>query len=61
MQKSAFLLPLIGAIGSAQASVPAGVLTEITTAGTDMGTVAAAVFVVVIGLLGFRLMRRAAH
>lgn len=58
-----YLVPasLVGLIGSAHAAVPAGVLTEITTAGTDMGTVAAAVFVVVIGLLGFRLMRRAAH
>jgi Inovirus Coat protein B len=43
------------------AAVPASVTTSIETAATDMATVAAAVFVAVIGLLGFKLMRRAAH
>lgn len=45
---------------SAFAAVPADVTTAITTAGTDMATVAGAVFVAVIALLGFKLMRRAA-
>ena len=43
------------------AAVPAAVTTAITEAGTDMGVVAGAVFVAIIGLLGFKLMRRAAH
>lgn len=46
--------------GLAFADVPAAVTTAITEAGTDMVTVASAVFVAVIGLLAFRLMRRAA-
>lgn len=45
---------------SAFAAVPADVTTAITTAGTDMATVASAVFVAIIALLGFKLMRRAA-
>ena len=45
---------------SSFAAVPADVTTAITTAGADMATVAGAVFVAIIGLLGFRLMRRAA-
>lgn len=49
------------AIQSAQAAVPASVSTAIETAGTDMATVAGLVFVAIIGLLGFKLMRRAAH
>lgn len=60
MRKSLFALPLIGA-GVAHAEVPAAVTTAITGAGADMVTVATAVFVAVIGLLGFRLMRRAAQ
>lgn len=46
---------------SSFAAVPAEVTSAITTAGTDMATVAGAVFVAVIALLGFTLMRRAAH
>lgn len=42
------------------AAVPADVTTAISTAGSDMNTIAAAVFVAIIGLLGFKLMRRAA-
>lgn len=48
-------------VGQAHAAVPAAVTGAITEAGTDMATVAGAVFVAVIGLLGFKLMRRAAH
>lgn len=47
-------------VGSAYAAVPAAVTTAIGDAGTDMVTVATAVFVAVIGLLAFKLMRRAA-
>lgn len=45
----------------AHAAVPAAVTTAITDAGVDMATVAGAVFVAIIGLLGFKLMRRAAN
>lgn len=52
---------LLGSVVSAFAAVPTDVSTAITTAGADMATVAGAVFVAIIGLLGFKLMRRAAH
>lgn len=51
---------LVGSIVSAHAAVPTAVSTAITDAGADMATVAGAVFVAIIGLLGFKLMRRAA-
>ena len=47
--------------GSAFAAVPTEVTTAITAAGTDMAVVAGAVFVAIIGLLGFKLMRKAAN
>lgn len=52
---------VFGLVGSAQAAVPAAVTTAISDASTDMITIATAIFVAVIGLLGFKLMRRAAH
>lgn len=62
MRKSLVLVPaLAGLVGSVQAAVPTDVSTAISTAGTDMATIAGAVFVAIIGLLGFKLMRRAAH
>lgn len=45
---------------SAFAEVPATVTSAITSAGADAVTVASAVLVVVVGLLGFRYMRREA-
>lgn len=48
-------------IGSAFAAVPGEVTTAIAGAGTDMAVVAGAVFVAIIGLLGFKLMRKAAN
>lgn len=61
MRKSLVLVPaLAGLVGSVHAAVPTEVTTAITTAGADMAIVAGAVFVAIIGLLGFRLMRRAA-
>lgn len=51
---------LVGGASSAFAAVPTEVTGAITTAGADMATVAGAVFVAIIGLLGFKLMRRAA-
>ena len=59
-KQSAVLAGLTGLVIEAQAAVPAAVTTAITDAGADMATVAGAVFVAIIGLLGFRLMRRAA-
>jgi hypothetical protein len=62
MQKQIGLLGLLAlSVIEAQAAVPASVTGAITEAGGDMVTVASAVFVAVIGLLGFKLMRRAAH
>lgn len=43
------------------AAVPEGVTTAIEGAGTDAALVAGAVLVAIIGLLAFKLMRRAAH
>lgn len=60
MRKFAPLAVLGLVAGQASAAVPEAVSTAITTAGTDMATVAGAVFVAIIGLLGFKLMRRAA-
>lgn len=58
----AALFSFLGLLGlSAHAEVPTAVTTAITGAGADMVTVAAAVLVAIIGLLGFKLMRRAAH
>lgn len=51
----------LGAAGAAHAAVPGGVIEAITEAGTDAGTIGAAILVVMIGILAFRLMRRAAH
>lgn len=59
--KNLSLLGLSLAAGSAFAAVPSEVTGAITTAGADMATVAGAVFVAIIGLLGFKLMRRAAN
>lgn len=42
---------------SAFAAVPVEVTKSITDAGTDAGVVAAAVLVVIVGLLGFKYMR----
>lgn len=41
------------------AEVPAGVLTAITTAGTDAAIMGAAVLVVLIGIWAFKLLRKA--
>ena len=46
---------------AAFAAVPTGVTDAITTAGTDAGVIAAAVLVVIVGLVGFSLMRKQAH
>lgn len=62
MRKQAVVVvsTLFGVASSAFAAVPTEVSGAITTAGADMTTVAGAVFVAIIGLLGFKLMRRAA-
>lgn len=51
---------LIGVSASASAAVPVEVTTAITDAGADAVTIAAAMLVAIIGLIGFKLMRRAA-
>jgi len=60
MRKSILALPVLGFVAQAHAAVPVAVTTAIETAGADMATVAGAVFVAIIALLGFKLMRRAA-
>ena len=61
MKKLALGSALSLGVAQVYAAVPASVSTAIETAGTDMATVAGLVFVAIIGLLGFKLMRRAAH
>lgn len=46
-------------MGSVFAAVPADVTTAIETAGTDAGTIGAAVLVVLVGIAAFKYMRRA--
>jgi len=58
--QSAVVVPAVLFAGSAMAAVPTEIITAIDTAGDDMATVAGAVFVAIIALLGFKLMRRAA-
>lgn len=50
---------LMAAAGAANAAVDPGVLTAITTAGTDANTIAAAVLVVFVGIFAIKLGRRA--
>ena len=45
--------------GGAMAAVPADVTTALTTAGTDVGTVGAAVLVVIVAIVAFKLLRKA--
>lgn len=61
IRNSAVAVGAVALVNSAFAAVPTEVTTAISTAGSDMATVAGAVFVAIIGLLGFKLMRRAAH
>lgn len=58
-KKFAYLasLPALFA-AQAQAAVPTEVTTAIETAGTDAKTVAAAVFVVIVGIFAIKLLRR---
>ena len=48
----------LGLTGVAAAAVPAAVTSAIETAGTDSGTVAAAVFVVIVGIFAIKLLRK---
>ncbi|HEY8606095.1 MAG TPA: major capsid protein [Noviherbaspirillum sp.] len=45
--------------GNAMAAVPEAVTTEITTAKTDVGTIGAAVFAVMVAIVLFKWFRRA--
>lgn len=51
---------LVAFVTNAMAAVPASVSTAITDAGADAATVAGAVLVVIVGLLGFHYMKREA-
>ena len=46
---------------SAHADVPAGVTTAITTAVTDIGTIGAAILLVVIAVAGYNWLRKPIH
>ena len=59
---NAVLLPfalLLGVMNSALAEVPAEVTAEITGAKTDVGTIGAAVFAVIVVIALFKWFRRA--
>jgi hypothetical protein len=61
MNKILGLISLAGlSVNSAFAAVPANVTTAITDAGADAATVAGAVLVVVVGLMGLHYMKREA-
>lgn len=45
-------------LGTAQAEVPAGVLTSLTGASTDIATLGAAVFAVIVGIAVWKWFRR---
>lgn len=49
---------LAGVAGSALADVPAGVLTSLTEASTDIATLGAAVFAVIVGIAVWKWFRR---
>lgn len=55
---SAIALGAAGLSGSAHAAIPTEVSTAITSAGTDGGGVAGLVFVAVVGIFAFTLMRK---
>lgn len=58
---SALILASAGALltGAAHAEIPAAVTTAITGAGTDAAVIGAAVLVVLVGIAGFKWLRRA--
>lgn len=58
-KKSVVVAGLTTVAASAMAAVPAGVTTAITEAGTDVATIGGAVLVVIVGLFGFRMLKRA--
>lgn len=59
MKKTAAVLSvLIATTGSAFAAVPASVTTALADAQTDGVTIATAVFVAIVAMFAFKLMRR---
>ena len=52
---------LLAFIEQAVAAVPTEVTTALSDAKADMGTIASAIFVAIIALLGWKLMRKAAR
>lgn len=59
LARLAVVSALSAAAASAQAALPSGIDTAISTSGTDANTVAAAVFVVIVGIFAIKLLRRA--
>lgn len=54
----AFLFGVLGLSSAAHAEVPAAVLTSLTEAGTDIATLGAAVFAVIVGIAIWKWFRR---
>lgn len=52
------VLALVGASTAAMAEVPAAVLTSLTGASTDIATLGAAVFAVIVGIAVWKWFRR---
>lgn len=52
---------LMGLNGLAFAAVPAGVTTAITESVTDIGTIGAAILIVVVAVAGFAWLRKPIH
>lgn len=49
----------LGFVSSAQAALPASVSTSITDVGTDAATIGGLVLVVIVGIAGFKYLRKA--
>lgn len=58
-RNSVTICGLTGLVIEAQAAVPAGVTAAIEAAQADMVTVAGAIFIALVALVAFKLMRKA--
>lgn len=50
---------VLGFVSSAHAALPASVSTSITDVGTDAATIGGLVLVVIVGIAGFKYLRKA--
>lgn len=56
---AAVVASTVGLVGTSMAAVDAAVTTKLTETGTDAATLGAAVLVVIIGIVGFKMLRKA--